>query len=295
MISIIMSTYSEPIEILDEAVRSTLDQTEVDFEFLIVLDNPNNLEIKSYLKVKAAEDKRIKLIHNEKNMGLAMSLNKALKVSTGEYIVRADADDISYPHRLKTQLKYLKDNELDFLSSNGNYFGKRTGKVLSEFITRNYNTLIKYSNVAPHNTWFVRREVYDKLEGYRDIGPAQDYEFISRVLQSGFKVGNLDEALVQYRWSDGNISSKNRFLQQYNCLRSQIAIKKKIDFFDVNSNLLNISYWLTLNFYKILNISSDSKSPPKHVFSRFFKKVNFLTIIHIKNRLLGSIVVLLKR
>ena len=71
MISVIMSVYNEKIEWLSKAVESILNQTYMDFEYIIIIDNPN-LDKKSmdYLDLQAEKDARIRIHRNEKNMGL---------------------------------------------------------------------------------------------------------------------------------------------------------------------------------------------------------------------------------
>ena len=56
---------------------------------------------------------------NEKNIGLAASLNKGIDKSKGDYIARMDADDISMPNRLEREYNYLKDNpDIHIVSTN---------------------------------------------------------------------------------------------------------------------------------------------------------------------------------
>ena len=50
MISIIMSTYNEPLSLVKKSVESILTQSFKDFEFIIILDNPKNFEVNNYIK-----------------------------------------------------------------------------------------------------------------------------------------------------------------------------------------------------------------------------------------------------
>lgn len=98
-----MSVYNNE-KYLDESVKSILEQSYKNFEFIIIddasTDNSKNM-ILSY------NDRRIKFYENKKNIGLTKSLNKGLNIAQGKYVVRQDADDISLPDRLTKQLDYI--------------------------------------------------------------------------------------------------------------------------------------------------------------------------------------------
>ena len=95
MISVIMSVYNERLEWLQAAVNSILNQTYSDFEYIIIIDNPDlNEDAVSFLKEIARADSRVHLHFNEKNMGLMKSLNVGIQISKGNYIARMDADDV---------------------------------------------------------------------------------------------------------------------------------------------------------------------------------------------------------
>ena len=89
---------------LTVAVESILAQTYKNFEFIIV-DDASTDKSRKYLK--SLKDKRISLLRNNKNLGLAASLNRGLKRAGGEYIARMDADDISLPQRFEVQLNFM--------------------------------------------------------------------------------------------------------------------------------------------------------------------------------------------
>ena len=103
-VSVIMSTYKEPIDWIRQSIDSILNQTFSEFEFIIVVDNPKYKELISVLNDYAEADNRICIMVNENNIGLVKSLNKALSQCNGEYIVRMDADDISLPERIAHQI-----------------------------------------------------------------------------------------------------------------------------------------------------------------------------------------------
>ena len=74
-ISVIMSVYNG-LPYLKEAVKSILVQTYKNFEFIVVDDASTD---NSWKYLTGIKDKRLILIQNKKNLGLAVSLNKAIK------------------------------------------------------------------------------------------------------------------------------------------------------------------------------------------------------------------------
>ena len=107
-VSVIMAVYNGE-KYLKPAIESILNQTVKNFEFIMIDDvsKEGSLEI---LKKFSKKDKRIKILRNKINIGLAKSLNRAIKLSKGEFIARMDVDDISLSERLEFQLKFLNEN-----------------------------------------------------------------------------------------------------------------------------------------------------------------------------------------
>lgn len=115
MISVIMSTYKESEKFLRESIESILQQTYQDFEFIIILDYPENQEHIRIINEYKEKDSRIQFYINEKNKGLTDSLNTALTYIRGEYVARMDADDIACKDRFEKQIKYLQENDYDLI------------------------------------------------------------------------------------------------------------------------------------------------------------------------------------
>ena len=113
--SVIMATYKESIECLKQSIESIINQTYNDFEFIIILDNPDNKEHIAFINDYVCKDERIKFYINDKNMGLTNTLNRGLKLAEGKYICRMDADDISELYRMEHQKKYLEENDFDLI------------------------------------------------------------------------------------------------------------------------------------------------------------------------------------
>lgn len=219
-ISVLMSVYKEPFDWVTESIESILNQTFSDFEFIIVNDNPESLELKSFLEEFSKKDNRIKIITNPQNLGLTKSLNIGLSKCRGEYIARMDADDISLPKRFEKQLLYMNSHpDVIVCGTKVKVFGRNA------FL--NYDTAFEkdedirgqmiLSSGFAHPTVFIRKEILVKHHIYYDeyYKTAQDYKLWYDMRLYG-KFANLGEILLKYRCSIDQISHKNKTNQNNN-------------------------------------------------------------------------------
>ena len=267
LISIIMCVYNEKIEYIKESIESIINQTYTDIELIIVCDNPKNINIKNLIFNYASKDERIKIIVNKENMGLCLSLNKAILIIKGKYIARMDADDISMLDRLECQKKYLLKNNLDIIGS-GVVCIDEEGKIINTLNkypldNKTFMKKILYNNCMAHPTWFGRRDVFIKNNGYRNIDYAEDYDFILRGLKLGYKMGNINKILLKYRIRENSISKSNG-LNQY------ITFYKLLSFYK-NDQLDDID--------EIKNsIKEASENLDKQQYEKYQKASNYFLI-----------------
>lgn len=217
-VSVIMSIYNETEDEIKKSVSSMVNQSYPYIEIIIVLDNPQRNEIPSIIE-KLNKKNNILLVINEKNIGLAMSLNKAISLATGKYVARMDSDDISHPERVEKQLHYLLNHSnVDLVSTNYNLIDEEDELIRygNEF---NYdsdklNRLLHIQNFLIHPSWLLRKETIVDLSGYRNFPSSQDYDFILRLLDRGGKIEILSETLLEYRVREKSVSN-SRGLEQF--------------------------------------------------------------------------------
>ena len=87
---------------------------------------------------------------------------------------------------------------------------------------------LKYTNVVVHPTFFFRKSILQKVNGYREISFAEDYDFICRVVAAGYKVSNLSESLLQYRIRQNSISRDKTLAQIYNAFYLKKLYKERL-------------------------------------------------------------------
>ncbi len=109
-VSIVMSVYNAE-DFLHKAICSVLEQSYRDFEFIIINDGSTD---RSEEIIASYTDKRIKT-KNLINHGLSYCLNYAINISSGKYIARMDADDISEHLRIEKQFSYLESHNKSIL------------------------------------------------------------------------------------------------------------------------------------------------------------------------------------
>ena len=201
MFSVIMSVYNERLDVLSLAIESVLKQTYTDFEFIIVLDNPDNIIIRETLHHFESKDKRVKLMINKDNIGLAKSLNKAIDLANRDFIIRMDANDIALPNRFIV-LHNSIDRNVDVYFSQYNVINDH-GEFLKKSLTMPTRTsvlkrILKQKNIICHPTVMIKSEVM-KREKYSELRISEDYDLWIRLISSGYKFKGINEVLLDCR------------------------------------------------------------------------------------------------
>lgn len=274
LISVIMSTYNETTKELAQSVDSILNQTYQNIEFIIINDNPANIELDGYFK--NINDPRVILVKNEVNLGLVKSLNKALGYANGKYVARMDADDISLIDRLEKEICYLKTNDLDIVGAdiqliddNDVVIKDRMHFPTTDSLARKY---INYGNCMAHPTWLAKKDVYEKLGGYREVKSCEDYDFLIRLLfGTNFKVGNIPQIGLKYRIRNSGISKSSEAKQFV--LRSFIA-KNKEHINDISQERIDEyfssdAFWREVSLYEKYKSDKDKAKQDRNIVSLF--------------------------
>lgn len=203
-VSIIMGIYKmiNKRDIVKLAIDSILNQTYRDFEFIICDDGSND---GTYEMVQdlIRNDKRVILIKNNQNKGLAYSLNHCLSIAKGKYIARMDADDISMPDRLEKQIGFL-NKHLEYAMVGCNLLLINDKGIWGKRILAKKPTKKSFLFTSPycHPAIVMRKEVLDKVNNYKVekiTRRAEDYDLFMRIYANGYKGYNMQEFLYQFR------------------------------------------------------------------------------------------------
>lgn len=221
MVSVIMGVYNIHDEkMLETSINSILNQTYIDFEFIICDDGSTDNTYKMLEKI-AKNDNRIKLLRNYINLKASGARNRCLEQAKGEFIAIMDADDYSSPERLEMQVDFLKRNsEFGFVGTKGKYFEDRVDYTKGDYwfckLPQKKDFLITLPFV--HASIMFKREALLKVDGYslnKKVNRSEDYDLIMRMYVIGYKGANIDKTLYYIR-QDQNTFKRRKYRYRIN-------------------------------------------------------------------------------
>jgi len=211
MISVLLAVCNAENYLCD-AMDSLACQTCQDFEVVAIDDGSTDASLEILNSYRSASTLDLK-IFSQCNQGLTSTLNRALSYSSGEYIARMDADDISLPERFSESLSFICEGDYDFIVTQAEQFSsystrrlvpnaKGAGRMLTP-------RLLRFGNAFVHGTFFMRRDVLVK-HGYNEkYRTAQDYDLLCRLSRdTAVRMGYLDRVLYRLRVDPGSSGRK---------------------------------------------------------------------------------------
>ncbi len=212
-VSVILPTYNRSY-IIENAVKSVLNQNFPDFELIIVDDGStdNTEEI-----IKSFSDERIKYIKHKENRGASAARNTGLRISRGKYIAFIDSDDIWLKEKLNTQVEFLEESsfEIGAVFSQTILETPRGKKIIPDkksLTHEEIKEILMYKNIIPLQSVLIKKICIEKTGFFDERFPRfQDWEFLFRIAQK-FKISYLDKPLVISTIQPDGISANKKLL-----------------------------------------------------------------------------------
>ncbi|MDD3012238.1 MAG: glycosyltransferase family 2 protein [Candidatus Gastranaerophilales bacterium] len=227
-ITVLMPVYNSE-KYLKESIESILNQTFKDFEFLILNDGSTDQSVNI---IESYSDSRIRLIHNEQNLGLISTLNRGIDLSQGKYIARMDSDDISFPERLEKQFKLMEEKkDIGICGTLFQVFGKHNYIPNHPENTELIKAYLIFGCYIGHPTIMIRKSILEQhdLKYDDNFKHAEDYELWTRVIKYS-KFTNIQEILLHYRSHDSQICQKFTQIQSQNLRKIHFNYLKNLGF-----------------------------------------------------------------
>ncbi len=225
LVSIVMPAYNAEMYI-EAAIRSVQTQTHKNWE-LLVLDDCSRDGTKQIVEKMAAQDSRVRLLCNEKNMGVARTRNRGLDLCRGDYVALLDSDDIWRPEKLEKQLALAKKENGDIVYCSYAIIDEHGNRKCEDFIVPPATSLKKLlaKNVIGCSTVMLSGKAVGEYRFPTDFYH-EDFALWLDMLKAGKKAVGHQEVLVDYRvHSGGRASNKvNSAKRRWRIYRSFLGL-----------------------------------------------------------------------
>ena len=205
-ISVAMPVHNA-LPFLEASIKSILEQTLSDFEFVILDDasTDGSLEV---LRQWSRRDSRIRLHESAKQLGLAASSNAVVAETQAPLVARMDADDVAHPDRLLRQMSIMKNRPdvavigtlCDGIDAQG-----RTVRPRDRWRVLRRSNYIPF----PHGSVMFRREVFDAVGGYDEKAAGGEDQDLFLKMARCARVVTLPDVLYSYRYHSSNATLIN--------------------------------------------------------------------------------------
>jgi len=195
---------------LSLAIRSILRQSFTDWE-MVILDDASTDDSLSIMR--SFNDRRIRLVEGEKNLGLSARLNMAVDLAEGRYFARMDQDDISFSERLEKQLGYLQEHpDIDLLATSTIPF-RADGEALGRLPVRSSHEEIcarPWNGFhMPHPTWMGKVDWF-RCHRYTSFADGAEDQCLLLESYHDSHFACLEEPLLAYREGDRTLKKMFR-------------------------------------------------------------------------------------
>lgn len=206
----------EDVDYLDRCVQSVLSQSFQNFEYLLIDDGSVNVPVAKFM-ARYTGDKRVHVVTNQANRGLASSSNVANAMARGRYVIRLDADDYFVDEKvLERMVRHMNVSNADILYPH-NY---RDGRI--------------QDGCEQHHvggTMFKKRTL-DYLRFTDNLRHFEGLDLYHRAMMAGRRIEYFPEPTFYYRQRSTSLSNAPSAERQ--------AIKQKLDSGVVGEGLLEV-------------------------------------------------------
>jgi len=275
-------------DFLIEAVESVLKQTILPNEILIT-DDCSDDDTQSIAEAYAKKyPDLIKYNRNETNLGIVQHFNRAISLTSSEYVMFLGADNRLVSNYVEECVKVLDSNDKVAIAyTDYALFGSRAKHVYDEFDESrkgeikldtyyqiNFPDLNTYEEISEEigkgnfiqGSSMYRRSVFDAIGGYKKSSSAEDFNLFKRIISEGWLAKKASNTNLEYRqhsaYQANNVVGLYQKVQFYKRLYEQKAFFEKTRWYK-----LSYKSYLGYRFIK-LNYKN-----PKRILKFIYKKL----------------------
>lgn len=207
-VSIVLPVY-ESVKTLRETLDSILLQEMREWELVIVCEGDSYDGSIAMAAVYELLDSRVRVLKSTRHLGLAESLNWAVREARTDLIARIDADDLANAKRIGTQYAYMEQHpETGICQTYQHYFGTGANDFvhMPPIRAEEMKAKLLFFCDACHSTVMFRKSIFEKYDlSYSEEAALEDYELWTRAVRvTAFTT--IPEIYGEYRVGGDNIS-----------------------------------------------------------------------------------------
>ena len=233
MVSVIITTYKRPLNILKRAIDSVCAQTYREIEILVINDNPDENAISEIKRLinKYKQSMDIKYIDYGINKGANYARNVGIANAKGKYIAFLDDDDEWLPTKIEKQVRKMEDiSEVGivycnfYIMTDNKKKERKIKKIDNEY---KLQAILKENFIGSTSFPLIRKSAIEEVGNFdTKMESCQEYELYIRILKK-WNLACIEEELGIYYLGTGS-TFKNNYKKYYNGDRRIIDKHKEL-------------------------------------------------------------------
>lgn len=199
LVTVITPAYNAE-RFIKETMDSVLAQSISDWE-MIVLDDGSTDATREIVAAYMRTDPRIRLVVNEKNMGVARTRNRGIEMARGQYVAFLDSDDVWLPEKLEFQLAKMADADAQIGYCSYAIVDEASNPVRADYLVppqAQFEDLLR-ENYIQCSAMLIRADVLKTIRFNPDYYH-EDYVLGLDMLQAGYRAVGCSEILLWWRY-----------------------------------------------------------------------------------------------
>lgn len=240
-VSVIMGLYlHDDAQFLPNAIKSILNQSFRNLEFIIVMDATTPQELEDIVNRFSEVDDRVIPIKINRRCIFPEVLNIAISSCSGDYIARMDPDDVSLVDRLAEQVSFLEANpDVDIVGSFAQEIDSQGNEIFSKVLPKENGELRYFQSFRDafvHPSVMFKSDFFSRYGLYSesfDHKPFEDTELWCRSFLKGAVGANIPKELIHFRQDQSFFSRRGNLsyaIKEYlirSAYRKSIGLPKR--------------------------------------------------------------------
>ncbi|MCD8215004.1 MAG: glycosyltransferase [Clostridiales bacterium] len=240
--SIVVPLYNSNPRYLEELIASVIAQTYGKWELLLIDGSPLSYSLGEETAMKyVKEEGRIKYRRLGGNLGISGNTNHGVSVSSGEYIVFLDHDDLLRRDALYRAAEAIEQTGADFLYSDEMNFSEKPENVSAVTLKPDFSKYTLFGINCIGHMCVVKKELYNKVGGLRrEYDGSQDYDLVLRLSEKAKKIYHLPYVLYYWRIHSQSVASGIE-AKDYCLEKAKDAVKKHLEGMEIKAEIGDIA------------------------------------------------------